>query len=155
MAHFAAGDWDAMAEILADDFSGDDRRPVVSAGVRHGREAQMTNTLAIAELWSTDVKRSVIATRGGHLVLVRITFSRRDEGVEAFLTMCSRSSRSTPRINSRVVTFDLDDFDAAIAELDARYLAGQAAPHARTWSVIMQGYARSTGANFPRRHQIG
>ncbi len=35
-----------------------------------------------------------------------------------------------------VVVFDLDDFDAAFAELDARYLAGEAAAHARTWSVI-------------------
>ena len=35
-----------------------------------------------------------------------------------------------------VVVFDLDDIDAAIAELDARYLAGEAAAHAHTWSVI-------------------
>ena len=34
------------------------------------------------------------------------------------------------------VAFDLDDFEAAIAELDARYIAGEAAAHARTWSVI-------------------
>ena len=33
------------------------------------------------------------------------------------------------------VVFDPDDFDAAIAELDARYLAGEAAAHAHTWSV--------------------
>ena len=32
--------------------------------------------------------------------------------------------------------FDLDDIDAAFAELDARYLAGEAAAHAHTWSVI-------------------
>ena len=38
-----------------------------------------------------------------------------------------------------VVVFDLDDFDAAIAELDARYLAGEAAAHAHTWSVICTG----------------
>ncbi len=37
--------------------------------------------------------------------------------------------------------FELDDFDAAITELDARYLAGEAAAHARTWSVITQGHA--------------
>ena len=39
------------------------------------------------------------------------------------------------------VSFDLDDFDAAIAELDSRYLAGEAAAHAHTWSVITQAYA--------------
>ena len=41
LAHFAARDWDAMAEILADDFSSDDRRRVVSAGIRHGRDAEI------------------------------------------------------------------------------------------------------------------
>ena len=39
--YFAARDWDAMAEILADDISHDDRRQVVSAGVRHGRDAEI------------------------------------------------------------------------------------------------------------------
>ena len=34
------------------------------------------------------------------------------------------------------VAFDLDDIDAAFEELDARYLAGEAAAHAQTWSVI-------------------
>ena len=39
------------------------------------------------------------------------------------------------------VTFDPDDFDAAFAELDARYLAGEAAAHAHTWSIIAGAYA--------------
>ena len=34
------------------------------------------------------------------------------------------------------VAFDLDGLDAAFEELDARYLAGEAAPYARTWSVL-------------------
>ena len=45
-----------------------------------------------------------------------------------------------------VVVFDLDDFDAAIAELDARYLAGEAAAHAHTWSVITRGLRRAQPA---------
>ena len=39
------------------------------------------------------------------------------------------------------VVFDLDDFDSALAELDARYLAGEAASHAHTWSVVAEAYA--------------
>lgn len=34
------------------------------------------------------------------------------------------------------IAFDPDDITGAIAELDARYLAGEAAPYARTWSTI-------------------
>ena len=45
--------------------------------------------------------------------------------------------------------FDVDDIDAAFAELDARYLAGEAAAHAHTWSVITQGYAALNRRELP------
>ena len=45
-----------------------------------------------------------------------------------------------------LVTFDPDDIDAAIAELDTRYLAGEAAAHAHTWSVITDGLRRTQPA---------
>ena len=48
------------------------------------------------------------------------------------------------------VMFDPDDIDAAFEELDARYLAGEAAAHAHTWSVITAGPRRaSTGTRCP------
>ena len=40
-----------------------------------------------------------------------------------------------------VSSFDPDDIDAAFEELDARYLAGEAAAHAHTWSVIARAFA--------------
>ena len=43
--------------------------------------------------------------------------------------------------SSAIVVFDVDDIEAAFAELDARYLAGEAAAHAHTWSVIAGSYA--------------
>ena len=46
------------------------------------------------------------------------------------------------------VDFDPDDIDAAFEELDARYLAGEAAADAHTWSVIAR--ARATLA----RHEL-
>ena len=48
-----------------------------------------------------------------------------------------------------VVTFDPDDIDAAFAELDARYLVGEAAPHAQAWSVIARTYAAFNRHEFP------
>jgi hypothetical protein len=55
LAQFASRDWDAIAEALADDFSNDDRRRVVGAGVRHGRDAQIASMRAISNL--TNVTR--------------------------------------------------------------------------------------------------
>ena len=145
------GDWDAMAEILADDFSNDDRRRVVSAGIRHGRDAEIANMRAIAELWIHERNadrhrdpREAPCPRAYSLLASATKGSRRS------LPSCSSSSRSTPTSgSSAIVTFDLDDFDAAIAELDARYLAGEAAAHAHTWSVIAGAYAALNRRELP------
>jgi len=142
LAHFAASDWDAMAEILADDFSGDDRRRVVGAGVRHGRDAEIADVRAIAGLGITNVTSTVMATRGRRLVLLRAGFSSRDQGPEAFLTeLLAIAEMNSNNRMAAYVAFDLEDFEAAIAELDARYLAGEAAAYAHTWSVILRAYA--------------
>ena len=143
---FAAADWHGMAEMLADDFSSDDRRRVVGAGVRHGQDAWILDMQATADLWTTDVALTVVAIRGGCLVLVRGRFSDRDPGDETYLT----ELLDVVEINgdeqiTALVTFDLDDFEAAIAELDARYVAGEAAAHARTWSAIARAYASISG----------
>ena len=64
--------------------------------------------------------------------------------------MRSSSSRSTPTSRlAAIVMFDLEDFDAAIAELDARYLAGEAAAYSRTWSVIAGGHAALNRHELP------
>ena len=49
-----------------------------------------------------------------------------------------------------LVVFDPDDIDAAFEELDARYLAGEAAAHAHTWSVISRALRRVQPARTSR-----
>ena len=152
-AHFGAGDWDGMAEILADDFSSEDRRRVVGAGVRHGRDAEMVDMRAIADLGLANVASTIIATRGARLALSRARFSGRNNGPEAFLTeVLAIVEIDTDERIVATVTFDPDDMDNALEELDARYLAGEAAAHARTWSVISDATTeRSTGTRLPQQ----
>ena len=142
LAHFAAGDWDAMADMMADNFSNDDRRRVVGSGVQHGPDAEIADLRAVADLWTRNVTRTNVATRGGRLVLSRLRFGDRDQGSEAFRTevLSILEINADERIVA-IVSFDVDDIDAAIAELDARYLAGEAADQAQTWSIIAAGYA--------------
>src|SRR6516165_11147287 len=52
----------------------------------------------------------------------------------------SSSVVSDGRIAARI-WFEANDIDAAFEELDARYLAGEAAAHAHAWSVISGAYA--------------
>ena len=148
-AHFEARDWDAMAELLADDVSADDRRSVVNAGIRRGRDLEMANWRATEDLWTISL-RSTVAIRGERLALVRFVFTSKDGGPQAF----SVAALAVVEVNddnriSEIVVIEGDDTDAAFAELDARYLAGEAAVHARTWSAIASMYTSFNRHELP------
>ena len=149
-AGFAARDWDAVAEIFADDISTDDRRRVVNAGLRHGRDAAVAWARATADIGSQDVTTTVIATRGERLELTRARYSGRDHGTDAFLTevLVIAEINADNRI-AAIVVFDLDDIKTAVEELDARYLADEAAVHSHLWSVIARAYAAMNRHELP------
>lgn len=149
-AYFGARDWDALAATMADNVSHDDRRHVVNAGVLHGRDAQIANLRAIAEVGIANFSSTVIATRGTRLALVHTHSSGQDPMSLGVLT----EELGVVEINSdnrmaAYVTFDADDIDAAFAELDARYLDGDAAAHSHTWSAITRGYAAVNRRELP------
>ncbi|WP_231996728.1 BTAD domain-containing putative transcriptional regulator [Mycobacterium scrofulaceum] len=150
LTSFVDGDWDAVAEFLAEDFSQHDRRRVVGAGIRHGQAAEITDLQAISKLGIADVKSALIATRGERLVLMRVGFSFGDNGPGAFLgEMLGISELNADQSIVAAVSFDLDDIDAALEELDTRYVAGKTAAHARTWSVITDIYRRFNRHELP------
>ncbi len=149
-AYFAARDWAAMGEILADDISADDRRRVVNAGIRHGRDAKIADMRATADLGTKNGTSTVIATRGRRLALVRIRLSGRDQRPDAFHTeMLGIAEIDADNRMAARVLFDVDDIDAAFEELDTRYLAGEAAAHAHTWSVITGAFAAVNHHDLP------
>ncbi|OBA59910.1 regulator [Mycobacterium sp. 1100029.7] len=150
LRYFASRDWSGLADTLADDFGSDDRRRLVGAGVRHGRDAELADIRAIADVGITNVTSNPVATRGERLVLTRGRLTFRHQGVDAYVT----ESFSIVEINAderivALVSFDLDDFDSALRELDARYLAGEAAPHSHTWSVLTEAYAALNRREHP------
>ena len=140
MTYFAARDWAALAEILTDESFIDDRRPVVNAGLWNGRDAVITNLQALADAAANIT--SVIATRGERLALTRIRSSNRDPRQGDFgVEMLNIVEIDTDERIVAHVEFDPNDIDAAFAELDARYLAGEATPYANTWSAVAGFYA--------------
>ncbi len=80
----------------------------------------------------------------------------RDQRSEAFLTeILSIVEINADEQIAALVTFDPDDFEAAIAELDARYLAGEAAAHAHTWSLDHGRVRRINRHDFPPTRRTG
>ena len=152
-AHFAARDWDAMAEILADDFmhrrssSRGERWHPTRSGCRDRELAVHRRRRVRGTSTST-----IIATRGERLVLSRARYSRQRQAETFHIEVLDVVEIDADNRIAAHVTFDLDDIDAAFEELDARYLAGEAAAHAHTWSVIAatcRGLQPSTSS--PRR----
>nr|WP_208863287.1 BTAD domain-containing putative transcriptional regulator [Mycolicibacter icosiumassiliensis] len=150
LACFAARDWAAITEMLAEDVSSEDRRQVINAGRRHGRDAVIAEIAAIAEVGVTDLTSEVIATRGERLILSRGRAAEGGHRPDAFRTdlLDIIEVDADERVVARVI-FDLDDFDAAIAELDARYLAGEAAGYTQTWSAIVGVFAALNRGDLP------
>ena len=143
-AYFAARDWAAMAEMLGDDPCTEDRRRVVNSGIRHGRDAVLAEISALIDVGLKDVASDVIATRGARLALSRARYSGSDERPEeAFHSdLLDLVEIDADERVAAIVAFDPGDIDAAFEELDARYLAGEAAAYSHAWSVIAHAYAR-------------
>ena len=149
-SYFVIRDWAAITEILGEGYYQDDGRPVVGGGIRRGRNALMQDLQVAADLGVADATSKAIAIRGERLAVTRVRYSRRDEGPEPFHAEFLQLVEidADPRI-AVLAALDLDDFDAAIAELDARYLAGEAAAHADTWSVIAEATAGFNRQELP------
>jgi hypothetical protein len=144
-AHFAARDWDALIQMLAEDHRSEDRRPVANEGIRHGREAEIENLKTMADLGVT-FSSVHLATRGDRLALCRVLGTAGETFELEVLRIVEIDAEE--KIVARVV-FSLDDLDAAFEELDARYLAGEVAPYAHTWSATT-----SANAAFNRREMF-
>ena len=154
--YFGASDTDALTRNPGDNISHDDRRRVVNSGLRQGRDAVMDEFSALAAIGVTNHTSDVIATRGEHLVLSRARTSGRDQRAEAFhvevLDVVEIDAEE--RFTARVV-FDADDLDAAFEELDARYLAGEAAAHADMWTLVIRAYEALNRRHSLRRRWTG
>ena len=136
-SYFTARDWNALAETMAVDIFRDDHRRVVSAETSQGRDAAIAEAQAVAEIGAYSAFLTVVAIRGERLALIRSRFSGRDQRPEAFHTefLCVIEVDRDGLIAQHLM-FDPDDFEAAFETLDARYLAGEAAAHARTWGSL-------------------
>lgn len=130
---FGAQDWDALEAVLADGVELVDDRTGPTTTRAFGRDAvvarmdMMANFKATADVGYVAMLRSLLAVRGQTLNL----------SLGGFITNADqRSERLTIEVldNSdrlaRLVSFDPDDFAAAVEALDELYIEGEGAEHA-------------------------
>ncbi len=119
-------DWDAPAACYAPGSVLDDRRSMVRTRVEG--EAHLAHLRFLFDAYQGRSSQ-LLATRGDRLVLHRqlISSAARHGGLAEFEMLDVVEVDASGR-RVAVVAFDPDDLDAAYAELDERYVAGEAAP---------------------------
>jgi hypothetical protein len=123
-------DWDGLVALYASAPVLDDRRSLVRTRVEG--EAFFANLKILFDAQSGERERVLLATRGDRLTLHRMTLRAvaRYGGLAEF-EMLNVTEVDTEGRRVATVVFDPDDLDAAYAELDERYAAGEAAAFAR------------------------
>ena len=149
LPHFTTRDWDQVAAMLAEDICTDDRRRTVNAGVFQGRDVELANLHAVADVGVEAISSTAVATRGERLILNRTRFVIPDWSEELSHEVIDIVEIDAHNRGVWHAIFDPDDVDAAIAELDARYLAGEAAAHSQTWSALTHCFASINRRELP------
>ncbi len=139
-----ARDWRRIEEEFPADFRQVDRRKTVQLEMDRDQHLEWIHTAF--EMAPSRLDQEPLATRGNRLVLLRslIDLSDRDFGPSEIgsldvLEVDDHGERVM------VIRFDPDDLDAAYAELDARYAAGEAAAHP-AFTAGMQRVLRAVAA---------
>jgi len=130
VASWHARDWPGLLALLPAEFRYVDRRPMVQLDLdRHGYVEFIRQ---LGDMRSVRIEGEMLATRGERLALGRlqVEVAGGDVGPSEveFLDVIEANDRGETVARVR---FDPADLDAAYAELDARFDAGEAAAHPR------------------------
>jgi hypothetical protein len=144
MAAWEARDWERVAAAYAPGFRLMDRRRMLRLEL--DRDGWLDNLRYLFEMRSSRFTPQLLATRGDRLALVWLRW----EGSHGDVGPSEIEYLVVHEIDDHgdavaFVAFDPDDLDAAYAELDARYAAGEAAPYGRTWARL-QRFGRAAAA---------
>ncbi len=135
---FNRRDVDRALAVTAEDGRYEDRRK----GLRDKGTARNVWQTVFDAPKGWQLEMEPVAIRGSHLGLTRGRFRDTDDAdrpvTVEFVTV---TGVSDDNLMHDTVVFDPDDIDAAFAELDARYLAGEAAAYSHTWSAVTRNAA--------------
>ncbi|MDQ1598384.1 MAG: hypothetical protein QOI70_1808, partial [Microbacteriaceae bacterium] len=147
---FNRRDLDGFLALTTADGGIDDRRKGLRALFDGPMRREGVRALFDAPPSSWRMEVEPIAIRGSRLSLTRERYRDTDDAdrpvVAELLTVMEVTDGD---LVHETVDFDVDDTEAAFEELDARYIAGEAAAHGRTWSLISEGFAALNRREVP------
>jgi hypothetical protein len=134
-----ARDWEAHGQLFATEFSHVDRRRMVQLEL--DRDQWLEFTPRVGDRATTRNVCEAIATRGDRLLLIRQRIEVADGAVGASeIASLILTEIDTAGLVVRVVRWDEDDLEAAHAELDACYQAGEGTTHP-AHAAVMRAFA--------------
>jgi len=136
VAAWDAHDWLGLARLLDDDFLFADRRRLVQLEL--DRDGWVEMTQRFGSMSSADIEVETLATRGERLVLWRvwIEVAGGDVGPSQVEHLNVFETNQRGDLLVAGVRFDADDLDAAYAELDARFEAGEGETPSLGWTSL-------------------
>jgi ketosteroid isomerase-like protein len=143
---FARRDWAGLGDALSDDLVRDDRRRGI--GGSSGKEGVMEAWQALAELGYEWLRVDVLAVRGDRLCLSKAISSGPQGFASEALVIAETAEEG--RVKA-MAYFEANDLDAAFAELDERYLAGEGEGFASELNVffaVVRAYNRRDWARY-------
>jgi hypothetical protein len=142
-------DMSSFLALMTEDTQLDDRRKGLRAtidGLAVWKNVQ--HLFQAASSWRLSMEP--IAIRGSQLSLTRHCVRDINEPDQPITweALCVMEVGQDDLMRLQVI-FDPDNIDAAFEELDARYLAGEAAAHSHAWAIIAQAYAALSRGELP------
>ncbi|MFI5315625.1 MAG: nuclear transport factor 2 family protein [Myxococcota bacterium] len=130
------GDWERFSALFRPDFRNSDRRRMVLLELDLAQFLEFLHSFLMRQQTTFEL----VATRGTRLAMLRFRWAMSEDGSAGpsegdFLTIAEVDEAGAIAAQ---VFFDADSLDAAYAELDLRYAAGEAASFAGVWDALQQ-----------------
>jgi hypothetical protein len=137
---FNARDWDGMTATYAPEHRMDDRRRLMR--IEGARRQFFENERWLFDLPGSAFRAELLASRGDRLAVARVSFTAGgDDAGPMAVDVLDVVEVGADARRIALVSFDPDDLDAAYAELDRRFYAGEGSAHAEAGRALTEGIA--------------
>lgn len=147
---FNRRDGEAMFALASADIRYEDRRKGLRDAYQGAEARKAIDAMLEMAPGSWRVEITPVAVRGSRVALTRRSYRDIDDPAQSItVDVLDVTEVDADGLMRHTMTFDPDDTAAAFEQLDARYLAGEAAACSDSWSVVTRAYAALNRRELP------